>query len=351
MCRLYVSVPRTSVTGCAAAAASRPASANASSEGAPPASEVSASVAWTFFESTPVRPMPARPIEPLSRVSVTAAATVAKSPTLRSSFRYVPPGACRGRRHADLRQQLVRCDRRREGVDEELVDRDGALAARAPEHDAGAHRQHHRAQIARGVGVREGAADRAEVANEGVGDLWRRRGDRGIAADHLGSDQLVVAGERPDRQRATGLGDIAKPIDRIHIDQMLGSGEPEFEQRDQALPARQDLGVLPVSIEEFECFLDGRRPVVLETRRQHRDPSSLPGTRIGGRLASQHGLRERANPDGRRRPPVLDAGSEVSSGTAWLRCSGQTACRPDTERRPCIVPTVREGTSSRIGCR
>ena len=87
MCRLYSSEPRTSLTGLAACAASRPASAKASSVGSAPASDVSASVAWMFYSPTPVSPMPARPIDPLESVSATATPTVAKSPTFRSSLR------------------------------------------------------------------------------------------------------------------------------------------------------------------------------------------------------------------------------------------------------------------------
>src|SRR5207247_1241130 len=74
-----------------AAAARRPASAKASSVGAEPTSEAAASEASTFFRPTPVSAMPALSTLPFSSVIATATATVAKSPTLRSSLRYVPP--------------------------------------------------------------------------------------------------------------------------------------------------------------------------------------------------------------------------------------------------------------------
>ena len=89
--RLYSADPRTSVTGEEASAARRPASANAASVGSAPARLASASVGCRFFDPTAVRPMPARSIVPSDSERWTAAATVAKSPTLRSIFRYVPP--------------------------------------------------------------------------------------------------------------------------------------------------------------------------------------------------------------------------------------------------------------------
>ena len=62
-------------------------SANASSPGEAPASDDSAASARRFVRPTDVSPIPALPIEPFSRVRKIAAATVAKSPTLRSIFR------------------------------------------------------------------------------------------------------------------------------------------------------------------------------------------------------------------------------------------------------------------------
>src|SRR5881628_1969144 len=62
--RLYSALPRASLDGSAAWAASRAASANASSVGSAPRSAVSASRALTFRGPTAVRPTPAEPMRP-----------------------------------------------------------------------------------------------------------------------------------------------------------------------------------------------------------------------------------------------------------------------------------------------
>jgi len=56
----------------------------------------------------------------------------------------------------------------------------------------------------------------------------------------------------------------------VDVDQMRGRCEPELHHGDQALSPREDLGVFAVGGEEAERFIEGRRPVVLEARRQHR---------------------------------------------------------------------------------
>src|SRR5262249_47860729 len=89
--RLYSSVPRTSDCGSAAAAASRAASSIASSSSACAVSASSASAARMFVGPTPVSAMPACSTVPFDIATCTATPAVAKSPTLRSSFRYVPP--------------------------------------------------------------------------------------------------------------------------------------------------------------------------------------------------------------------------------------------------------------------
>src|SRR4029077_7323766 len=84
---LYAALPRMSSFGSAASAASRAASANTSSVACLPCRNRSASTAWMFLGPTAVRPIPAISILSPCRCRWTATATVAKSPTLRSSLR------------------------------------------------------------------------------------------------------------------------------------------------------------------------------------------------------------------------------------------------------------------------
>ena len=89
-CRLYSAVPRWSVLGCAAAAASSAASAMPSAVSGLPVSAAAASVAPMVDPPTPVSAMPARITVAPDVSMATATPTVAKSPTRRSSFRYPP---------------------------------------------------------------------------------------------------------------------------------------------------------------------------------------------------------------------------------------------------------------------
>src|SRR5262249_54775236 len=85
---LYSTEPRRSADGSAASAASSAARLIAASSGALPFSEASAFVAWVGGRPTLVNPMPTWSHEPFApSVPWTATAAVAKSPTLRSSFR------------------------------------------------------------------------------------------------------------------------------------------------------------------------------------------------------------------------------------------------------------------------
>src|SRR6185437_3923248 len=89
-CRLYSAVPRWSVLGCAAAAASSAASAMVSAVSGLPVSAAAASVAPMVEPPTPVSAMPALTTVSPDVSIATAVPTVAKSPTRRSSFRYPP---------------------------------------------------------------------------------------------------------------------------------------------------------------------------------------------------------------------------------------------------------------------
>src|SRR5689334_7444836 len=90
MCRLYSALPRWSVLGRAACAASSAACSMVSAVSGCPVRACAASVAPMVEPPTPVSAMPARITFPPLLSSATATPTVAKSPTRRSSLRYPP---------------------------------------------------------------------------------------------------------------------------------------------------------------------------------------------------------------------------------------------------------------------
>ena len=99
--------------------------------------------------------------------------------------------------NADLGEQLGGRQRRLEEPREEVVDRDRALAVRAPSHERGAQRQEHRGKVGRAVAVSERAADRAAVTDLRVADLRRRVAqDRRLGGKEVARLEVAVAGER-----------------------------------------------------------------------------------------------------------------------------------------------------------
>ena len=79
------------------------------------------------------------------------------------NLRYVARSGCG--RHAHLDQQLVRLDARLVVAEDQLADRDRAVAARRAQHRAGVERGEHRRRVRRVVGVGQHAADRRLVAH------------------------------------------------------------------------------------------------------------------------------------------------------------------------------------------
>src|SRR6267378_459907 len=101
-------------------------------------------------------------------------------------------GTVRDREH-DLGHDLVRCQRRREQVLEEVLRRDRPLVG----HDLGVEHQGDRRVVARRIGMRDHTAHRAHVAHLVVADLSRDfREDGLLVFDDLGVVDVDVTGER-----------------------------------------------------------------------------------------------------------------------------------------------------------
>jgi hypothetical protein len=58
---------------------------------------------------------------------------------------------------------------------------------------------------------------------------------------------LVVCGERADDELVILLANPAKAGNLAYIDEQLGIGEPEFHERQQAVPACQELRLFAMS--------------------------------------------------------------------------------------------------------
>jgi hypothetical protein len=86
-----------------------------------------------------------------------------------------------------------------------------------------------------------------------------------------------VRGHRPDHEDVALLADAAQLVDLAEVDDGLGGGEPQPHDRDQRLPAGQDLDVVGRA-EEPQRLVETRRRVVVERCRDHATPPSVPAT-------------------------------------------------------------------------
>ena len=81
--------------------------------------------------------------------------------------------------------------------------------ARTGDDDLGAEDVADRGEVLRRVGLAQGPADRAAVADDGVGDdPFRVVDDREEPADDVGGEQPRVPGQRADPQLRRPLGDV-----------------------------------------------------------------------------------------------------------------------------------------------
>jgi hypothetical protein len=118
--------------------------------------------------------------------------------------------------------------------------------------------------------MRDGAADGAEVPHERVGDPRGRRAEHAVAAAHeLGALALLVAHERTQTEVALLLHEALELLDAVDVNEQAGRREPELQQRDQALPAREHLRVVAVLGEHGHGLPHGLRRDVLEPGRIH----------------------------------------------------------------------------------
>jgi hypothetical protein len=135
--------------------------------------------------------------------------------------------------------------------------------------EVGVQGEQHRGEVRRRVGVRDGAADRAAVADLRVADELGRPRDHGAGAlqDGVG-DELCVPGQRADRDAVAVVADVAELVEPAEVDEYRRPCDAELHRRDERVPAGEQLRVL-VASERLDRVVDGGRAVVLEGRRDH----------------------------------------------------------------------------------
>ena len=136
--------------------------------------------------------------------------------------------------------------------------------------DLRTRRQQRGAPVALRVRVRDRAADRAEVADDRIGDLRRRLAqDRIAVAQELRALARLVPHERADPECASVLGERVEAGDPVDVDEHLRRGEAQLQERDEALPARQHLRLVAALGEDCERLVERFCCHVVERCRVH----------------------------------------------------------------------------------
>ena len=150
--------------------------------------------------------------------------------------------------------------------------RDRALAAGSSHHEVSVEGEEHRGKVGGRVAVRDGAADGAAVANLRVADLPRGVGDDGaLLAQERARRDVVVAGQRADRDPIAVVLDVREVGEPSDVDEKGRLGEAQLHERQQRVPAGQQLRVLALP-EQADRVVDGGRNLVVEGGRDHAAP-------------------------------------------------------------------------------
>src|SRR5438132_554448 len=110
---------------------------------------------------------------------------------------------------------------------------------------------------ARRVRVRDDPAYRAHVADLVVHHLACHLGEQGqLVLHYFRVLDGHVPRQRADAQLLPVLIDVVQVLDAVDVDQRAWLREAQPHQRDEAVPTRQHLRILPVFAEQLGCLLD-----------------------------------------------------------------------------------------------
>ena len=158
-----------------------------------------------------------------------------------------------GDRKHDLGHDLVRSQRRGEQVLEEIVRWNRPLVG----DDVRVEHQRKGWVVAGRVRVRNDPAHGAHVADLVVPHLTRHLGEQWqLVLHHFRVLDGHVPRQRADAELLPVLFDVVQVLDAVDVDQRAWLREAQPHQRDEAVPTRQHLRILPVFAEQLGCLLD-----------------------------------------------------------------------------------------------
>src|SRR6266508_86182 len=179
-----------------------------------------------------------------------------------------------GQPHLD--EDLVRPEARGEIAPEQLGWAERPLATRPPDHDRSVQCREDRRVLGRWIGVGEAAPDGPAGADRQVPHEGGRFGQERQPPPYDGRElDGALAGHGAQADYAVLFPDVRQARDRVQVDERGGPAQAEVEERHQALPPGQELGLAAVTREKRHRVLDGRGGVVVEGYRLHGCPRLL----------------------------------------------------------------------------
>ena len=149
-----------------------------------------------------------------------------------------------------------------------LPGRHGACAVRTRQFIDRIERLQDRRHVVSGIAVRRVAADRADIADLGIGDLQRRLADdRAGFVERIRGDQFRLGRHGAEPDRAAGNFDEAQGVDVLQVDQVLGHCQTQLHHRDQAVAAGNDGRVVAKRRQQADGFVDSFRAMVVKCPR------------------------------------------------------------------------------------
>ena len=154
------------------------------------------------------------------------------------------------------------------GITKRSPGRRDAAPSAAHQLDLGSQHDGDGRQLGGRIGVGDAPAKRSPVADRDVTDGECRFGsERASGTDRRIAFEHALAHHRPESDAPAVDLHAVETFHTVHVDDDSRGGEPEIQERPEALAAREHLGVASVPGEKVACLLDRLGGAVVEAGR------------------------------------------------------------------------------------
>jgi hypothetical protein len=194
-----------------------------------------------------------------------------------------PRARCR-QRNGHVHQQLAGRQGGLVQALEEIIGGHFAPSAQRLQHHAGLEGHHARWQFGGGVGQADAAANASALPDGHVRDVGHGQAQqRQVLGDQRAVLDLGMARQGANVQVLTFDANVVQALNAVEVDQPAGLEQAKRQHGHEALPARDDAGVLPMRGQGLQCPVQGARCQVVKGGRFHACASARRGEsrRIG----------------------------------------------------------------------